>query len=68
MREAKNQVFENMEVRLIHVGSGALTKKDVKNEGRTDYVHENTDMDDKMSRRNTTFFGQKSLGDGTMGR
>jgi hypothetical protein len=24
-------------------------KRDVKNEGRTDYVHENTENDDKMS-------------------
>jgi hypothetical protein len=33
MGEAKNQVFENREVRLMQVGSGALNKKDVKNEG-----------------------------------
>jgi hypothetical protein len=33
MREAKNQVSENMEVRLIHVASGPLIKKDVRNEG-----------------------------------
>jgi hypothetical protein len=30
MREAKNQVFENMEVRLTHAGSGALKKKMLK--------------------------------------
>jgi hypothetical protein len=48
MREAKNQVFENMEVRPIRGGSGILEKKDVKNEGRTDYVHENTGENDKM--------------------
>jgi hypothetical protein len=30
MREAENQMFENMEVRLIHVGSGALKKKMLK--------------------------------------
>jgi hypothetical protein len=30
--EAENQVIESREVRLIRVRSGALTKKDVKNE------------------------------------
>jgi hypothetical protein len=46
--EAKNQTIENREVRLMQVGSGPLTQKDVKNEGRTDYVYENTGESDKM--------------------
>ncbi len=33
MGEEKNQVFENREVRLMQVRSGARTQKDVKNEG-----------------------------------
>ena len=44
----KNQVIEKMEVRLMTVGDGALTQKDVKNEGRSDYMHENTGDDEKM--------------------
>jgi hypothetical protein len=31
----KNQVFENRVVRLIDFRRGALTQKDVKNEGRS---------------------------------
>ena len=46
--EAKNQAIENREVLLMQVGSGPLTQKDVKNEGRTDYVYENTGESDKM--------------------
>jgi hypothetical protein len=34
---------------LFRVGNGALTLRDVKNEGRPGYVHENTGEDDKMS-------------------
>jgi hypothetical protein len=34
---------------LIKVRNGALARKDVKNEGRPDYVHENKGEDDKMS-------------------
>jgi hypothetical protein len=34
---------------LFRVRSGALTLRDVKNEGRPDYVHENKWNDDKMS-------------------
>ena len=41
MEEAKNQVFENREVRLMQTRSRALMQKDVKNEGRSDYMHEN---------------------------
>jgi hypothetical protein len=33
----------------IKVRKGALTLRDVKNEGRSGYVHENTGNDDKMS-------------------
>ena len=33
----------------MKVGNGARTEKDVKNEGRSDYVHENTGDCDKMS-------------------
>jgi hypothetical protein len=33
MREAKNQVFENRAVRLMPRKSGAVIRKDVKNEG-----------------------------------
>ena len=32
----------------MQVGGEPLTQKDVKNEGRTDYVYENTGDDDKM--------------------
>ncbi len=46
--EAKNQTIENREVRLVQVGSAPMKQKDVKNEGRTDYVHENTGESDKM--------------------
>jgi len=34
---------------------GALTLRDVKNEGRSGYVHENTGNDDKMSGYKTGF-------------
>ena len=33
---------------LFKVRNGALTRRDVKNEDRTDYVHENTGDGDKM--------------------
>jgi len=49
MGEEKNQVFENREVRLIQVKSGAWRERDVKNEGRSGYVHENTGEVYKMS-------------------
>jgi len=45
--EAKNQGFENREVRLMMVGNGA--QKDVKNEDRPGYMYENTGDSDKMS-------------------
>jgi hypothetical protein len=34
---------------LFRVRSGALTQKDVKNEGRSDYVYENKGERDKLS-------------------
>jgi len=46
--KAKNQTIENREVSLMQAGSAPMTQKDVKNEGRTDYVHENTGESDKM--------------------
>lgn len=42
MGEARSQVFENREVRLMQVRSGALIQKDGKNEGRSGDVHEKT--------------------------
>jgi hypothetical protein len=39
---------------LFKVRDGALTRRDIKNEGRTDYVYENTGMDDKLSGENTS--------------
>ena len=40
---------------LSSVRKGALTLRDVKNEDRTDYVYENTENDDKMSRKKNGF-------------
>ena len=40
---------------LSSVRRGALTLRDVKNEDRTDYVYENTENDDKMSRERNGF-------------
>jgi len=42
--------------RYISVRKGAVTPRDVKNEGRTGYVYENTSDDDKMSCENTGFY------------
>ena len=41
MGGAKNQVFENKEVMLMKAGNGALTQKDVENEGRSGWSIEN---------------------------
>jgi len=50
VRDENNQVFENREVRLMEVQRGVRIEKDVKNEGRSDYMHENTcEVWDKMS-------------------
>jgi hypothetical protein len=40
---------------MFKVRNGALTRRDVKNEGRTDYVYENTVADDKLSGEITSF-------------
>jgi hypothetical protein len=42
MGETKNQVFENREVTLKQTRSGALPLRDVRNEGTTGDVYENT--------------------------
>ena len=41
---------------FFKVQNGALTLRDVKNEGRSGYVYENTGDDDKMSGENTGFY------------
>jgi hypothetical protein len=38
------------------IAKGALTLRDVKNEGRPGYVYENTETDDKMSGEKTGFY------------
>jgi len=40
---------------------GALTLRDVKNEGRSGYVYENTGNDDKMSGGKTGFYTKMHL-------
>jgi hypothetical protein len=45
---------------LFRVRNGALTLRDVKNEDRTDYVHENTGNGDKMSRENHAFLHENA--------
>jgi hypothetical protein len=54
--EEECQAAENKEVNLVGLRSGRRRKKDVKNEGRTDYVHENTGACDKMSSAQYTAF------------
>ena len=41
---------------LTNVRNGLRHKKDVKNEDRTDYVHENTGSYDKMAGNLSSFF------------
>lgn len=48
---ANHQVVEKMGVSRIAVWGEGLGKKDVKNEGWSDYLHENTFEKDKMSCR-----------------
>ena len=43
-----------------HAQNGALAHKDVKNEGRSDYVHENTGNLDKMSCDATGFLHENA--------
>jgi hypothetical protein len=58
-KQAKDQAFENREVALVRVENGSRNKKkDVRNEGRSDYVHENTRATDKVSRSNPGFFDE----------
>jgi hypothetical protein len=45
---------------LVKVRNGALAHKDVKNEGRSDYVHENTGNMDKMSCDETGFLQENA--------
>ena len=45
---------------LVKVRNGALAHKDVKNEGRSDYVHENTGNMDKMSCDETGFLHENA--------
>ena len=59
MGEAKCQVFENREVRLMQAPSGEGIEKDVKNEERSDYVHENTADVDKMYTDRPALIGRK---------
>jgi hypothetical protein len=41
MVKAKSQVIENKKLRLTCISGEVETGKDVKNEGWTDYMHEN---------------------------
>ena len=45
---------------LVKVRNGALAHKDVKNEGRSDYVYENTGNMDKMSCDETGFLQENA--------
>jgi hypothetical protein len=40
--------------------NGALTRRDVKNEDRSGYVHENTEIDDKMSADGAAFLQENA--------
>jgi hypothetical protein len=44
----------------LGLGNGAQTLRDVKNEDRTDYVHENTENDDKMSPEKSGFLRENA--------
>jgi hypothetical protein len=46
---------------LVKVRNGALTLRDVKNEDRSGYVHENTGNDDKMSSEKHGFYTKMHL-------
>jgi hypothetical protein len=57
MIRAKNQTFENRGVKVDAGQPGVRNrKKDVKNEGRSDYVYENKEVNDKMSGDEGAFF------------
>jgi hypothetical protein len=45
---------------LFRIRNGGLTLKDVKNEDRTGYVHENTAESDKMSSENHAFLHENA--------
>jgi len=45
---------------LFKVRSGALTQKDVKNEGRSDYVYENKGEHDKLSSEKQGFLQENA--------
>ena len=44
----------------LGLGNGTQTLRDVKNEGRTDYVYENTENDDKMSYEKSAFLRENA--------
>jgi len=49
MARAESQIHEKKEVRLMTMGKRAWEQKDVKNEGRSDYMYENRGHGKKMS-------------------
>ena len=52
----KMQAIEIKDGNSLDPGPGSGTKKDVKNEGRTDYMHENKQGYDRMSAGLACFF------------
>ncbi len=62
MGEVKQHRYENGEVMPILLRGGRRRQKDVKNEESSDYIHENTFENDKLSCEGRAFIPRKEHG------